>query len=514
MVLLLGNTHKTNTMRKLWSTGAAGAICFIAVLFGANLVSSVQPNKLADNEQVIVESRSPVEAGQRIGQTDFYAARASDARELRSKNSEAQVHIAQKYKLISTNDPFEPQGYLTLLDASAVWDVTTGSSDTVVAVIDSGVALEHEDLAGRWYANPAESGPTAAEGSAPNCTSRSLPLDKSCNNIDDDSNGFIDDWQGWDFANDDNDPSAGTTNPSGDAVQHGTAVTGMVGATGNNGAGVASLNWNTKFLPLQIFTDDGEATTLEVAEAIAYAIDMGVDVINLSLGTQSLDPVIEGLLEDARTAGIVVVAAAGNCGGSSYAANGCSFQGQMLYPATSSLTLSIVGTDFSDNRASFSSEGSMADVGAPATGAIMTTLYDSGDELGAYSGSIAGTSFATPIVSGLAVSIMALWPDAGPADVRAMMVDTALKVSQMNGSVRTNQHGFGRIRPAQALSLAQKCELGVLAEDINCDGNVNLLDLSILASQWQVSRTGRSDINSSEKTELLDLSLLASKWGS
>jgi subtilisin family serine protease len=500
-------------MRKIGALGLAILLCVLTVLFGVELVSSQQPNRLAADEKVIVKSDSPISSGQQIGDTEYYVTTADEARKARSKNPETQTHAVQKYVSTSTNDPLEPQAYLTLLGADSAWNITTGDSDTVVAVVDSGVAFDHEDLAGRWFENPDEIGPTSSEGPPPNCTSRSLPLDKSCNNLDDSGNGFVDDWRGWDFANNDNDPSAGSTNPSGDTVQHGTAVTGMVGATGDNGVGVASLNWNTRILPLQIFTDDGEATTIEVADAIAYAIDMEVDVINLSLGTNSLDAVIEGLLEDAWSAGIVVVAAAGNCGGSSWAANGCNFQGQMLYPATSDYAISVVGTTLSDTRASFSSQGSMADIGAPATGSIRTTLYDPGDELGAYSGSIAGTSFATPIVSGMAASIMGIWPDASPQEVRAAMIDSARKLSQMNGAAHTNQHGFGRLRPAQALTLAQNCSQPVMPEDINCDGKVDILDLSILASQWQLDRTGRSDINGSGGTDLLDLSLLASKWG-
>lgn len=470
--------------------------------------------RVQDDELVIV--RSSVELSgdvERIGTTNFWSVPVSQAREMQASGVAIQKHAVHDYSTTSTNDPLEPQEYLTVLEAADVWSITTGSSEVVVAVIDSGFALEHEDLQGRWFSNQAEVGATASEGAEPNCTSRGLPLDKACNNLDDDTNGLIDDWRGWDFNANNNDVSAGLTDPSGAAVTHGTAVAGMVGATGDNGIGVASINWGATLLPIQVFSDEGEATTFELAQGIAYAIDMGADVINLSLGTLASDDVIEALLQDARDAGIVVVAAAGNCGGPNYELNGCTFEGQMLYPATSEYTIAVAGTTSGDTRASFSSEGERVDIAAPATGNIRTTLYNPGVQAGGYSASIQGTSFASPIVSGLVASMLAQWPDATPRDVRAMLVDTALKVAEMDQSQFTEQLGFGRMRPVDAIELANQCQASKIVEDINCDGTVDLLDLSLLAIQWQLERTGRTDIDNSSVVELLDLSLLASKWG-
>jgi subtilisin family serine protease len=470
---------------------------------------------LSDAEMVVVQidGNIPEELKNKVIRgTDFVAVNAREARELRSQMQGVKTYGVQNYRT-TTNDPLEPQEYLTFINAASAWNTTTGSDELVVAVIDSGFALEHEDLRGRWFINDGEYGPTSNQGAAPNCTSRGLPLDKSCNNLDDDGNGFVDDWRGWDFARDDNDVAAGSENPDGNGARHGTNVAGMVGATGNNGVGIASINWGVKIMPIQVFDDDGVATTLELAEGLAYAIGMGVDVINLSLGSLSSDAVIDSLLNTAESAGVTVVAAAGNCGGANFVAQGCSFRGQMLYPATNKLTIAVAGTNLSDQRASFSSEGTMVDVAAPATGAIRTTEYVSSNSDGGYTSSISGTSFASPIVAGTTASIKELWPAANPRDVRAILVDSALKVSQMNGSIFTSQHGFGRIRPVQAFALAERCATVTLREDINCDGVVNLLDLSTLANQWNLNRSGRSDINQSGVTDLLDLSRLANRWG-
>lgn len=503
-------------MKKLHMLSILAGCACIAVALGGRVLSE-PANTVLPNQEVIIKISEPVpdtKNTERIGTTDYYQTDMLTARELQNQGKAVTISLPQPYRsLLTPNDPIEPQDYLTLLGAESYWDETTGSDTVTVAVIDSGFALAHEDLADRWYENSGESGATASEGAAPNCTSRALPLDKSCNNLDDDANGFTDDYRGWDFGYDDNDPSAGSVDPNGDGAGHGTAVSGLVGATGNNGLGIASLNWNVKIMPLQVFTDDGGATTVELAMAIDYAINNGADVINLSLGSTASDSVIEALIADAKAAGIAIVAAAGNCGGTDYASQGCSYQGQTLYPSTNPYTISVAATDMSDNRASFSSYGATVDIAAPGSGTINTTLYDPVDPAGAYSASIYGTSFASPITASLVASLSAVWPAGNPMDIRAAIVDSALKTSQMSGQNYTQYVGFGRIRPLNAVQRVQACMTITLDGDINCDNSVNVFDLSVFSSQWQADRAGRSDINQSGKTDVLDLSVLSSQWG-
>ncbi|MDQ3123694.1 MAG: S8 family serine peptidase [bacterium] len=479
-----------------YKTPAVLCSCLLGtlLLFGGQ-ANSQQAARLQNSEVVVAEMLEPKDGSpvlDQIGETNFYETTIATARKLDDVKA---IHPNLSYRpTLVTNDPFEPQSYLTLIDAEDAWNISTGS-DTVVAVIDSGFALAHEDLSGRWYVNPSESGALASNG------------------LDDDANGFIDDWRGWDFAQNDNNPSAGTTNTNGAAVGHGTAVAGMIGATGNNAIGVASLDWTAKLMPLQIFSDDGAATTAELAEAMDYAINNGAEVINLSLGSTASDAVIDSLIADAEAAGIVVVVAAGNCGDTDYALEGCNYQGQTLYPATNPTTVAVAATTLTDTRASFSSYGIYVDLAAPGSGSISTTLYDPADPTGAYSGSIYGTSFAAPLTTGLVALLKDEWLVADVKDIQAVLVDSAHKTGEMNGSTYTQYVGFGRVRPLEALQRAQACAATVLSANINCSGTVDLLDLSILASQWQMDRTGRSDINKSGKTELLDLSVLASKWG-
>lgn len=475
------------------------ALGVVLPLFLHAHVYSDTGQRLSDSQEVIAEiseANLGNQTAKRIGDTDYYVVTMDTARQLKEDGIAKSLHSIQSYKpVLSVNDPIEPQAYLTLLDAESMWDISTGNSNTIVAVLDTGYALGHEDLAGRWYENVAESGAAATNG------------------IDDDSNGFIDDWRGWDFSGDDNDPSAGAVNPNADGVGHGTAVSGLIGATGDNNTGVASLNWGAKIMPLQVLSDEGFATTAELALALDYAIQNGADVINLSLGSTGSDSVVNSLIDEALSLGIPVVAAAGNCGDSDFAVQGCDYQGQMLFPANNPKTISVAATDLNDEQASFSSWGSSMDVAAPGSGAISTTLYDPADPAGAYSSSVYGTSFAAPIVSGLTALLRDAWPAGDALDLQAVLKDSALKTTEMSGQVATQQLGFGRIRPLQALQRAQACAAVSYTSDINCDTNVDIADLSLLASQWELVRSGRSDVNKSGQTDIADLSVLASQWG-
>jgi subtilisin family serine protease len=260
-------------------------------------------------------------------------------------------------------------------------------------------------------------------------------------------------------------------------------------------------------------SDDGYATTLQVAEAIDYAIGQNVSVMNISLGSLENDPTIDSLLAIAKEAGIVVVAAAGNCGGDSYYYNGCDYEGQMLYPAFSGDTIAVGASMLDDGLAEFSSRGSALDVVAPGYGNMVSSYYMSTNAISAYSDDIYGTSFATPIVSGLMAILKSQWPTATVDQLRAVLVDGSLKTSEMSGELFTTGWGFGRIQPVRSIELAEACKTVTLAADINCDGNVNLSDLSSLSSQWQMQYTGRTDENFSGLVDLSDLSLLASQWG-
>lgn len=369
--------------------------------------------------------------------------------------------VQQQFKyraLASSNDPLTSSWPLDTIKASTAWDTTTGNG-VVVAVIDSGFGLAHEDLVSRWYQNAGETGMTQL---GDQCWS-GISEDKATNACDDDQNGYVDDWRGWNFIYADNNPQAGRQNPNGSGVSHGTEVAGIVGAEGDNATGIASVSWDNQVMPLQVLSDNGIGYTSDVVAAIYYAVDNGAAVINMSLGGDDVDPSMRSALNYAYDNDVVVVAAAGNCGtGTEY---GCdsSIPGAMSYPATESSVISVGATTISDSRASFSSYGSGLDVVAPGSGSIRSTLWTASNPTSAYTGSLYGTSFASPFVASLAGLIKSIRPNTTVDDVAALIAASASQPSAMDGKWYTNQYGHGIINAAKAIEIASDLQSSPLS---------------------------------------------------
>jgi subtilisin family serine protease len=220
------------------------------------------------------------------------------------------------------------------------WEISTGGEEFVIAVIDSGVAYSHPDLTSNMWTNPGED-------------PWSHPNDPSAGNgIDDDGNGKVDDWRGWDFVDGNNDPM--------DYNGHGTHVAGTIAAMGNNGGGVTGVMWRARMMPLRFLNADGIGWVSDAIYAIEYAVEQGVRVINASWGTTSFSQSLLGSIQLCQDKGVFVVAAAGNS-----AANTDS---NPFYPASYNLPniISVAATDQRDNLAPFSNWGpSTVDVAAP-----------------------------------------------------------------------------------------------------------------------------------------------------
>lgn len=381
--------------------------------------------------------------------------------------------LRQYHAAMTVNDPSASQWWVSQTGLPAAWDYGSGSG-TKIAVIDTGFALQHEELSGRWLDNPGESGTTTKEApsrlnctdqgkplnqscnliddngdgivdneSGPttienpswlNCTARGLPLDKSCNGIDDDGNGFIDDYRGWDFNSGDASVQAGEINPKGQAVFHGTAVSGMAAATGNNNLGIAGVSWGTKILPLQALDDDGSGNTLTIARAIRYAADRGVDVISMSLGSTAEDPYLRQAIDYAIGKGAVVVAAAGNESAS-----------QLDYPARYPEVVGVGAENPDGSIASFSNSGDTLDIIAPGSG-LTLPIWSQSSGTNAYGSNLAGTSFATPFVSGLLANARAKQPNASWGELVGLLLQTADHRTLTASSPRSNALGFGVVR--------------------------------------------------------------------
>ena len=356
------------------------------------------------------------------------------------------------YPLVTPNDPgYELSSWpLVNMNAPSAWSLATGDSPTVIAVLDTGFALDHEDLQDSWYQNSGEMGMTASGGVCWTGVSAS----KDTNNCDDDSNGYIDDWRGWSFFNGTNNPMAGQDNQLGEGVSHGTETAGLAGAKGNNGTGIATINWNTKLMPLKVLSDDGPGYTSDIAAGIYYAVDNGADVINLSLGGNEPDDVLLAATDYAYDHNVVVVAAAGNCGTGVGSVCDSYPAGIIAYPARNPHVISVGAVTSSGERASFSSYGDALDVVAPGSGSIYSTTWTPQDATSLYRTSLNGTSYAAPFVASLASLLKSVSTNAAVDEITALILGTTQKTGISDGIYSTTL-GHGIVDVNEAVTVAR-----------------------------------------------------------
>ena len=307
------------------------------------------------------------------------------------------------------------------IDAPEAWDVTTGDRNIVIAVIDTGVDLQHPDLSSNLW---------QSSGEAPN-------------GIDDDGNGYVDDFYGWDFAQDDNFPDDGNG--------HGTYMASAIGARGHGAIQVAGLNWQVSLMVLRAFDSQGASKTSTIVEAIRYAVDNGAQVINASYGAMggasqgalSFDQMEYDAYDYARQNGVLVVAAACNQGNDNDQSNSC-------VPASYDLDniIAVAATDQSDRLADFSNYGSNSvDLAAPGVN-IAASLWKN-YEVGTVT-IIDGTSIASAFVSGAAGLVLA----------RARDLDKTISVGSLRDLILDNVDDLpnelgGRIATAGRLNVAK-----------------------------------------------------------
>lgn len=323
------------------------------------------------------------------------------------------------------------------ISAEAAWDITTGSADVFVGIIDTGINYDHEDLAANIYTNPGED-------------AWSNPNDpNSGNGIDDDGNGFIDDWKGWDFVNNDNDPD--------DDNMHGTHCAGTIGAIGNNSKGVAGVNWIVKMVPLKFLDSNGSGDTDDAIKAILYASDLGIHVLSNSWGGGGFSSAMEEAIEYANDKGVLFVAAAGNDGGN----NDISPH----YPSNYDVPniLAVAASDDSDQRALWGSGGggggdcgigcnsvmaatpgsnygpNTVDIAAPGKNILSTVP-------GSYA-TLSGTSMATPHVAGAAALVLSKTPGLDTFALKAKLMNSVDRLPAFENIIASG----GRLNIAQAV---------------------------------------------------------------
>jgi len=367
--------------------------------------------------------------------------------------------------LADPNDPKWPSQYgPQTIGAAEAWSIEPGREDVVVAIVDTGVRLDHEDLAAAIWQNPAE----------------------VLNGLDDDGNGYVDDVHGWNFV-------AGTKDPD-DDHGHGTHCAGIVAAIRNNHTGIAGVA-SVTIMPVKVLDESGQGWSSHVAAGIRYAAENGADVISLSLGSEWPSRLIESACQDAVQAGAIVVAAAGNSG-----AEGPG----LVYPGAYPGVIAVGATNAADRRAYFSSYGPELDVVAPGV-SILSTYYD-----GDYAWR-SGTSMATPHVAGAAALARSVDRDLSVASFRTLLYATA-RDGVGDGDEDTPGHdvyyGWGRIDaygliqqlagggPNGRLPLADPGpnREGIQNAAIDFDGSgSNDPDGSIEAYEWDFDHDGQTD---------------------
>ena len=395
----------------------------------------------------------------------------------------------------------DSQWGLILTGAPVAWETTMGDPSIIVAVIDTGANFNQEDMVNRWWTNTAET---------PN------------NEIDDDDNGLIDDYRGYDFYDDD--PNA--SDPSGHDLSHGVATSSIIGAAINNNKGMAGVAGGTgtagvRIMPLRVGTDTDIPVSAEIA-AIDYAIEKGARVISMSFGGASGGQVEEDAIDRAWNAGVLAFAAAGNDG----AGNGGGDLNAIDLPAGFENCICVGATTIYDSQgvgpntdvitetvANYSKRGPEMDLVAPGTHIIAAKNAATGytSFVGGSSNQFTGTSAATPVAAGLGALILSAHHNWTNEQALQLMKDTAV---DLGASGFDNLFGYGRIDMAAALPPPPVVKPG----DLNSDGSVNGNDVAFVKSHYG-AKTGDSnfvaaaDGNADGAIDELDVFTVARNWG-
>ncbi len=286
------------------------------------------------------------------------------------------------------------------INITNVWAALgTGSTNVVVAVIDTGIDYTHPDLAGNMWVNPDEI---------------------AGNGLDDDGNGIVDDifgarWIGGNGAPTNGDPM--------DGDGHGTHVAGTIGAIGNNATGVVGVNWTVRLMALKFLDDNGSGWTADAIAAIEYAIDKGAHLSNNSWGGGGYSQALKDAIDAAGAAGQLFVAAAGNSNSDNDASPS--------YPASydSPNIIAVASSDRNDNKSSFSSFGRQSvDIAAPGS-SILSAVP------GVDYGVKQGTSMASPHVAGAAALLKSIFPSASVEELKGFILDGARRLPQWESRV-------------------------------------------------------------------------------
>ncbi len=323
---------------------------------------------------------------------------------------------------LNHNDPERyRQYYLNLAHANEAHDFCTGDPDVVIGIIDTGIDLDHPDLAANIWVNPGE----------------------ERNGRDDDGNGFIDDFNGWDYFGNDNNPT--------DESGHGSHCAGLASMVTNNRIGGASLGYSCSLMAVR---SGHNLTVTHGYPGIQYAVRNGADVISCSWGGPESDRWTESVIQDAWERNVVVVCAAGNESTSARS-----------YPAAYNDVVSVAATDESDHRVWFSNYGDWVDISAPGAN-IFSTWY-----LGNYA-ITDGTSMSCPIVAGGVGLLRSAFHFMNNEEIVQILLDGADDINNRLGQY-AGLMGSGRLNVYQSILLGSVPVMTISEMTIVTDDNEN-----------------------------------------
>jgi subtilisin family serine protease len=323
------------------------------------------------------------------------------------------IYDAVKSEL-TPNDPRYPRqtGQLDVIGAPKAWDHSLGQG-VIVAVLDDGVDIDHEDLAANIWKNSGEI---------------------SGNNIDDDNNGFVDDVNGWDFGSNDNNVKPEFDQRYNFINSHGTAVAGVIGASINNGIGIAGIAPQVKIMPVRFNGYGVTVTSAGIAQSLAYAVNNGAKIINISFSIDPYmnDPAFAAAVDLVNEKGVLWINSAGN----SAVENPPRFKIEQA--------LFVANTSNNDTLYVDSNYGVGIDIAAPGVD-LLTTAPGNVYQLAT------GTSFSTAVTSGAAALIWAKYPTWSREQVTAQLIGTADNIDAKNPTF-IGKLGGGRVNAGRAVT--------------------------------------------------------------
>ncbi len=381
--------------------------------------------------------------------------------ELRSRSdvAYAEPNYIRRQQMSPSDEFFNRQWHYPLINLPEAWDTTTGDSDVIVAVIDTGVLFDHPDLSGRLTATGFDfvSDPASAL----------------------DGNGI------------DPDPSdAGAQNP-GTSIFHGSHVAGTIAAQTNNGVGVAGAGWSTRIMPVRALGKGGSGANYDIMQAVRYAAglenDSGTvppqkaDIINLSLSGNAYSFLEQDIYNAVRAEGIIVVAAGGN-----------NASNQPVYPAAYDGVLAVSGVDINEQQAPYSNFGSYVDLAAPG-GDLSDDLDGDGYNDGVLStvasvdliGNLSygysyleGTSMAAAHASGVIALMKAVNPALTPDELDELLVKGGI-TQDLGVPGRDDLYGYGLIDAQKAVLAAAPALLTVSPASLAFGTELSSADLTV-----------------------------------